>query len=417
MNLNFWPKMYYSGGGGGGGSGGGGGGAGGGGAGGGGGGGAAGGAAGGYGGGAGVGGAGVGGGAAGEQPPEEPTPAGAFRFNTDTAKLEYFDGNQWVNVTTTSPEQHTGGTRLLFAGGYGNEPANPAMDSIDSVNVATTGNATDFGNLSTARTAKSGGASRTRGLFQGGRFSPTSDGYNIIDFVTIASEGDTIDFGDLKGETRNPNKQGFSDSTRSIFAGGYSMPGQTHVNSMEYVTIATTGNGVDFGDMVSLTIVPGYTGNSPTRGIIAGGRQTPNWYNNISYVTISTTGNTSDFGDMTVARSNNASSCTNAVRMVMPMGVISPGAGTPTPSDVTIDYITMATLGNALDFGDANSAGEGAASGSSPTRGVFCVGTPAAGDTIEYVQLMSTGNATDFGNLNAGRRVYGSVSNGHGGLG
>ena len=53
------------------------------------------------GGGAGVGGAGgSGGGAAGEQPPEEPTPVGAFRFNTDTAKLEYYDGNQWVNVTT-----------------------------------------------------------------------------------------------------------------------------------------------------------------------------------------------------------------------------------------------------------------------------------------------------------------------------
>ena len=96
MNLNFWPKMYYSGGGGGGGSGGGGGGAGGG------------------------GGSwwlwrcwwrlrwwcwcwwsgGSGGGAAGEQPPEEPTPVGAFRFNTDNSKLEYYDGNQWVNITT-----------------------------------------------------------------------------------------------------------------------------------------------------------------------------------------------------------------------------------------------------------------------------------------------------------------------------
>ena len=67
-----------------------------------------------YGGGAGAGGAGgSGGGAAGEQPPEEPTPVGAFRFNTDTLKLEYYDGNQWVNVTTDSPEQHTGGTRGL----------------------------------------------------------------------------------------------------------------------------------------------------------------------------------------------------------------------------------------------------------------------------------------------------------------
>ena len=127
MNLNFWPKMYYSGGGGGGGSGGGGGGAGGGGAGG------AGGAGGGYGGGAGAGGAGgSGGGAAGEQPPEEPTPVGAFRFNTDTAKLEYYDGNQWVNVTTTSPEQHTGGALGVYMGESG------TTDRIDEVQISTT---------------------------------------------------------------------------------------------------------------------------------------------------------------------------------------------------------------------------------------------------------------------------------------
>ena len=411
MNLNFWPKMYYSGGGGGGGSGGGGGGAGGGGAGGGGG--AA--AGGGYGGGAGAGGGtgGAGGGAAGELPPEEPTPVGALRFNTDTLKLEYYDGNQWVNITTTSTNQHTGGTRLLFGGGYGADGgSHPNMDTIDFVNVATTGNATDFGNLSTARTAKSGGSSRTRGLFQGGRFSPTSDGYNIIDFITFESTGNTTDFGDLTGETRNPNKQGLSDQTRSIFAGGYSMPAQTHVNSMEYVTIASTGNGVNFGDMIQTKSI-GFTGSSPTRGIIAGGRSPSTWYNNISYMTISTTGDVADFGDLSVARSNHSSSMTNSVRMVMPGSIITPGAS----HNVTIDYITMATLGNAQDFGDTSTASEGSASGSSPTRGVYFLGAPEAGNTLEYIEIMSAKNGVDFGDLSASRRVYGSVSNGHGGLG
>ena len=40
-----------------------------------------------------------------EQPPIQPTPVGALRFNIETAKLEYFDGNQYVNITTDSPEQ------------------------------------------------------------------------------------------------------------------------------------------------------------------------------------------------------------------------------------------------------------------------------------------------------------------------
>ena len=347
-----------------------------------------------------------------EYPSLDKAPAGSIRFNTDSAKMEIYNGDQWWEIDATSPELQTGGTRLLFGGGYGNSP-HGNMDSIDFVNVATTGNASDFGNLSTARTAKSGGASRTRGLFASGRFSPTSDGYNIIDFVTIASTGNTQDFGDLTGETRNAAKQGLSSQTRSIFGGGYSMPGQTEVNSMEYVTIASTGDGVNFGDLL-YTATYGFAGSSPTRGLFAGGRlNSPlTFYNNISYVTISTLGDAADFGDLTVARSNNASSCTNAVRMVFPACVITPGGS----STNTIDYITMATLGNALDFGDAGGSGEGAGSGSSPTRGVFCIGTPAVGDTIEYVQLMTTGNGVDFGNLNAGRRVYGTVSNGHGGL-
>ena len=156
MNLNFWPKMYYSGGGGGGGGqGGGGGGAGGGGAGG------SGGAGGGYGGGAGAGGAGgSGGGAAGEQPPEEPTPVGAFRFNTDSAKLEYYDGNQWVNVTTDSPEQHTAGTRGLFMGGR-----SPSyIDTIEFVTIASTGNSTDFGDLTILQYAGAGASDSHGGL-------------------------------------------------------------------------------------------------------------------------------------------------------------------------------------------------------------------------------------------------------------
>jgi len=40
-----------------------------------------------------------------QQPPIQPTPVGALRFNTDSAKLEYFDGNQYVNITQTHPKQ------------------------------------------------------------------------------------------------------------------------------------------------------------------------------------------------------------------------------------------------------------------------------------------------------------------------
>ena len=81
-----------------------------------------------------------------EQPPIQPTPVGALRFNTDSAKLEYFDGNQYVNITTDSAEANTGGTRGIWGGGNV-QPSNTNV--MDFVNFDRTGNATDFGDLTT----------------------------------------------------------------------------------------------------------------------------------------------------------------------------------------------------------------------------------------------------------------------------
>ena len=59
-----------------------------------------------------------------------------------------------------------------------------------------------------------------------------------------------------------------SNETRGIFAGG--KPSGT--NTIEYITIAATGNAIDFGD----TIIIMQNGSSiSTRGIIAGGYGSP----------------------------------------------------------------------------------------------------------------------------------------------
>ena len=81
------------------------------------------------------------------------------------------------------------------------------------------------------------------------------------------------------------------------------------------------------------------------------------------------------------------------------------------------------STGNAVSFGGLTTARRGIASCSSSTRGVFAGGkspSPAPGtalNVIEYVTIMSAGNAIDFGDLLATtQRLYG-CSNGHGGLG
>ena len=170
MNLNFWPKMYYSGGGGD----------------------------------SGGGGGGASGG--GEQSSLDPAPSGSIRFNTDSAKLEIYNGEQWWEIDSTSPELQTSGTRGLFAGG---STPGGVVDEIDFINVDTTGDALDFGNIGTARRGVACLGSRTRGIMAGGRVSPD---LNTIEFVTFASKGNASDFGDLTITSHHGT--GLSNATR-----------------------------------------------------------------------------------------------------------------------------------------------------------------------------------------------------------
>ena len=85
---------------------------------------------------------------------------------------------------------------------------------------------------------------------------------------------------------------------RGCFGGGYD--GGNYVNTIDYITIATTGNATDFGDLT----VARYglaACSSSTRGCFGGGYSTTN-VNIIDYITIATTGNATDFRDLTVAR-------------------------------------------------------------------------------------------------------------------
>ena len=103
--------------------------------------------------------------------------------------------------------------------------------------------------------------------------------------------------------------------------------------------------------------------------------------------------------------------CSNAIRGIR--------AGGNTGSVInTIDFITIATLGDAKDFGDLTQVTSGAHGGAaSGTRAVFAGGySPSKTDVISFVQIMTTGNAADFGNLVEANQYCHGVSNGHGGL-
>jgi hypothetical protein len=301
----------------------------------------------------------------------------------------------------------------VFSGGYEN------FNTLSYITISTTGNATDFGvmvsNNSGTRFAQShaGCASSTRGIFGGG----FGGGYALytIQYVTFSSLGNATNFGALLGgQEFNSGVQGIaalSSSTRGVFGGGILASTGTRSNVMAYITIASTGDATDFGDLsVTRNFLSGCS--SPTRGIFGGGQTGSDTYSNVlDYITIASTGNATDFGDL-ANRVDSPAACSSSTR-----GIYAGGYNESIGMTNVINYITIATTGNATDFGDLTAARRQVAGCSSAIRGVFAAGQPNNySNIIDYVTIASTGNAADFGDLTYVTGQLGACSNGHGGL-
>ena len=344
---------------------------------------------------------------------------GTLRFNTDIGSLEFFrgDGIGWEQIQRTTPNLGKGtgapagpGVRGVVPGG--NSTPDSTSESISYITISTLGNSHDFGDLSVGINANTGGASRTRGLSLGGSFSPARQ--TTVEYFTFASTGNSQDYGDLS--VARAELGCVTNQTRAVCGGGSAAPGDSDV--MDYGTIASTGTFVDFGNLVDDREAVGGGISNGTRGIFYGG--TSPAQNTIEYITIMTTGNSTDFGDCfdTEIRKQG---CSNSTR-----GLIASG-NSPTTRK-RIEYLTTATLGNAVDFGELTVARRNVGAVASPTRAVFIGGeagspSPAKYNTIDYVTIATQGDAVDFGDMDTAGATDGVIvpagnasSNGHGGL-
>ena len=243
------------------------------------------------------------------------------------------------------------------------------------------------------------GVGNGRALFTGGYDSPAT--INTIDYITVSTTGNAKDFGDLVSIRLQPGS--LSSSTRGLIGGGRN-PGVT--SAIDFVTIASTGSGFDFGDLTAGRRAMAALSNS-SRGIWAGG-DSPSRRDIIDFVTISTTSNAVDFGDLSEA-TNTFEGCSSSTR-----GLLMGGENATSPGGTNdISFFTIASLGNAQDFGDLTEGRRGPGSCSSSTRGLCGGGfdSPSLKDTIDFVTIASTGNATDFGNLTVARWLTTSTSN------
>ena len=248
-------------------------------------------------------------------------------------------GNRYENESAASS------TRGVFAGGYTEDTSpNQKVNIIEFVTIAVSSNTTDFGDLTSNRGHSSGASNATRGVIAGGTAGAAPHPVtNVIDFFTIATTGNASDFGDTTS-ARKFMGGGRSSTTRALFCGG----NDPTTNAIDFVTIATTGNAQDFGDCTQTGWAKG-AGNvsSGTRAILAGGYVSPTNINVIEFLTIATLGNGTDFGDLAVAtRATYAAG--SKVRGIFGGGKTNPASATTN----TISFITIATTGNASDFGD-----------------------------------------------------------------
>ena len=317
--------------------------------------------------------------------------------------------------------------RAVFGGGYGASSPYPELNTLDMVNITTTGNAVDFGDLTVGRSAVGMGGNATRGLFAAGRFPGPGNAQTVIDFVIFSSGGGANNFGDLNNEVNN--SAGFSDATRAIFSGGYDGNNSPYLrtNAMTFVNIASTGNSSDFGNCVEVGRKDVSFSNS-TRGFTCGGNNridspNPNTsHGRIEMTIIQTKGSTVDFGE--IGEDNGKSFFTGALNChggaaSQTRGIIFSGLGSPSATRNVIEFLTLTTFGNSQDFGDmlTSSTSSGSSATGNNVKGVVKTTSANDGNVLEQVTIATTGNATDFGDLNTGRRVYGSVCDSHGGLG
>ena len=231
-----------------------------------------------------------------------------------------------------------------------------------------------------------------------------------------------VDAGNTFGGTIQQSSQGYMyfptgrteerGRGRGVYGGG-GISSPTNPANISYINVQSQGNTTRFGSLTTSnrTWTHGY--GSSTRAIWSNGGDTGgaggNLSNVIDFVTIATTGDAIDFGDSTISNTWRGG-FSNSVRGIT-------GGGGPSAVN-TIDFITIANTGDAADFGDLTQARRGVGAMASSTRGVFAGGvTPSYVNIMDFVTIATTANATDFGDMTqASRHDSGGCSSGTRGI-
>jgi len=326
------------------------------------------------------------------------TPAGPLEGGAASGVWTLAEALQWTGKELWPIAGNTFTPVIFIAGTIKIAGVSGRAYTISQVNPSTTGNAADWADITTGLSLASntpvGCSSSTRAVWGVTDVSP----YDAIEYIDYSSGGTAAAFGDLLNNFNYTGVGALSSSTRGCWAGGDEASSQDVIC---YITLASTGNALDFGDpTVARYYMIGMA--SATRGLFCGGEGGGSKLTTVDYITIASTGNAIDFGDLLQVSLFGAGAANTVTAIV--------GGGSTNGGDSgIIDVIqerTIASTGDFTDFGDLSEALRGLAAASSSTRVLFSGGTTAASsanapylDVIQYVTIASAGNAVDFGDL------------------
>ena len=320
-----------------------------------------------------------------------------------------FDTKRYMVPPTGTTEQRGRGRGMFISAVSSGNWSN----AISYIQIQTLGEVKDFGDLIYPRRHSAGTSSATRGVIGAG-IGPSWPANKTTEYSTLATTGNALSFGELSDERYGHSA--VANSTRVVWGGGYApSPVGNNVNTIEYVTTASTGDSTDFGDLSDgsswLRRYIGQGVSDGTRGVLAGGYSGSSWSNDIIYIpNLASLSDSSNFGSLSGYRGG-VSGCSDSTRGVFMGGYY--------PANLnTIDYVTIPTTGDALDFGDLTTTSAYSAAVSNGIRGVTTV-PGGANNTMNHVTIQTTGNAQDFGDLNTPGGTYGAnstYSDSHGGL-
>ena len=254
------------------------------------------------------------------------------------------------------------------------------------------------GILATSTELQTGG---TRGLIFGGE---GSNPRNTIQFFNVDSTGNASDFGDMNNE--RTEGMACASRVRAFAVGGFLGSSPTnYTNTLDRVTIASQGNATNFADAHRQTGQAASVASS-TRAVTGGGVYSGSngaTNNNIDFFTMSSQADGLDFGDLPIT-SRGVSGCSSPTRGIFFLG---DNAGSTKVN--TIEHVTISTTGNSSDFGDSTTTARYSSGCSNAVRGLNFGGGGPTTNIIDFITIATLGNAKDFGDLLAATSDFGGT--------